>query len=68
MLPKDPGWRKFPQAMANHRFNNLDGNVRLTIVNGNRQTDHFGGNLGISGPSFDGFRTPSLLGFKHFPH
>jgi len=62
-----PGQREFAQLMADHILCHQDRNVLTTVVNGNRQANHFWQYHGPARPGFDwalavaGYRIVDLL-------
>jgi hypothetical protein len=57
-----PRWGEFTEFMTDHIFRHIDGDEFPSIVHGECQSNHFGGNRGPAGPSFNHFFITALYG------
>jgi len=55
MTLEGPRERKFAQLVANHLVGDVDRNVLLAVVHGNRQSDEFRKDHRATRPGLDGF-------------
>ena len=63
MAAEGAGGGELAQLMTDHILSDIDGNVLLSVVNGDGVTDHIGEDRGCSGPCLD---DGLLTGLIHF--
>src|SRR6202007_478059 len=65
---EDPGHRELAELVAHHRLGDVDGDVLLSIVDGDRQSDHLRRDRRTARPGFDHATVafaPRLLDLLH---